>query len=61
MEVGMCELYGFGIMVGAEKALLEGRYLAEAIEIELPDEGRKVLVFEPFPQDLASKPFLIEY
>ena len=57
----MRELYSLGIVVGAEKALLEGRYLAEAVEIELPDEGRKVTVLEPFPKDLVGKSFLIEY
>ena len=60
MKVGMGELYSVGIVVGAEKALLEGRYLAEAIEVELSDEGRKVLVLEPFPEDLAGESFLIE-
>lgn len=57
----MRELYSLGIVVGAEKALLEGRYLAEAVEIELPDEGGKVAVLEPFPKDLVGKSFLIEY
>ena len=56
----MRELYSLGIVVGAEKALLEGRYLAEAVEIELPDEGGELLVFEPLAQNLAGESLMIE-
>ena len=60
MKVGMGKLYGLRISVGTDETLLEGRYLAKAIEIELSDEGREVLVFEPFPEDFTSKSFLVE-
>ena len=60
MEVGVCELYGLGIVIRTNEALLEGGYLAETVEVELADEGREVLVLEPFPQNLTGEPLLIE-
>ena len=59
MEVGMCKLDGFSGVGGAHKALLEGRDLAETVEIELTDKGREVLVFEPFSQNFPGKSFVV--
>ena len=61
MEVGMRELYGLGVVIRTNEALLEGGYLAETVEVELADEGREVLVLEPFAQDLTREPLLVEY
>ena len=61
MEVGMRELYGLGVVIRTNEALLEGGYLAETVEVELADEGREVLVLEPLSQDLTRKPLLVEY
>ena len=60
VEVRVCELSSLGILVGAHEALLEGRDLAEAIEVELTDERGEVLVLEPFTEDFAGKLLLVK-
>lgn len=50
MKVRVCELDGFVLIVHAQQTLLQGRDLAESIEIELTNERGEVLVLEPFPK-----------
>lgn len=38
VEVGVSELGRLSVMVHSEQALLESRYLAETIEVQLPDK-----------------------
>lgn len=50
VKVRVCELDGFVLIVHAQQTLLQGRDLAESIEIELTNERGEVLVLEPFPK-----------
>ena len=59
MEVGVRELYGLGVVIRTNEALLEGGYLAETVEVELADEGREVLVLEPLSKNLTREALLI--
>ena len=61
VKVGMGKLNGVMVVISTNEALLEGRYLAEAVEVELTNEGREVLMFEPFAKYFLRKPFVVVY
>ena len=59
VEIGVCELDSLGLVIHAQESLLKGRDLAETIEVELPHEGREILVLEPLSKNLTREALLI--
>ena len=59
VEVLMRELDSLIGTVSTDDALVEGGDLAKTVEVQLTDEGREVLVLEPFPKDFTSKLLVI--
>lgn len=60
VKVRVCELDGVNVHLVSESTLLESGDLAKAIEVELTNEGGKVLMLEPLSKELTREPFLIQ-
>lgn len=59
-EVGMFELVGFYFGITLQDALLEMLNLVETVHVQLTDERRPFVVFEPFGDDLSCEAFVIQ-
>lgn len=60
VKVGVFEVPWFGVRVALQDALLEMRNFVKSVHVQLPHEGRELLVLEPASEDLTSKLFMVE-
>ena len=59
VEMGVFKVPWLGVAVAFQDALLEVGDLVEAIHVELPDKGGKLLMFEPATEHLACKALVV--
>ena len=60
MEMRVLKVPRLSIRLALQDTLLEMGDLVEAVHIQLSDERRELLVFEPSAQDLACESLMVE-